>query len=276
MNVGVHVFDKNVNKVVEYCERIGVNHICLACSSITGYDEQGYPKLDSLRAFMNTLEDADISVPTMVISRWPSPDVLLGKPSGSEEFMNLCKTLEVLGEASVGSILIYPNLDRPMDRSEEAECWKLLLSVYQRLVDYAEKAGVRIGNHAYYHPWKLVRNVETLMRLITEVPSPYNGITYCPGLYQSGDNVYEAVTLFGKKIFFTHARDIRRPKSGPYQFEEVFLGEGEVDLPKVVKLLQAVDYQGIICPEHLGASSVEGEDLEAQAVAYLKKLLASS
>jgi len=272
MKVGIHASGKDMNELVQYCSGIEVDQVCLACSSIGGYDERGYPDLDALRGVKGRLADAGISVPVMIVSKWPSPEVLLGKPEARGELDNLFRTIGCLGEASVGTALLYLQLDRPKERAEEALYWERLLEFFQRIMDVAENSEVRIANHAYYLPNKLVRNAEGLKRILEAVPSPYNGVTYCPGLYQSGDDVYRAVSLFGEKIFFAHARDLRKRGA---EFDEVFLGEGDIDFPRVLRLLQEVGYEGLICPEHLGPPRVPGEDLQARAVTYLKGLLSS-
>lgn len=270
MRIGIHTGEKDANKLIEYCHEIGVDAVCLACSAIRGYDKSGYPELEALKAFKRKLEEARISLPAMIISKWPSQEVLLSKPGSEKELEALCLTLETLGKARVEAALIYPEIDRPVSRFEEEECWRGICGFYEALVDSAERAHVKLANHAFYHPWKVIRDTATLVRLLKEVASPYNGITYCQGLYQMGDDPYEAVTLFCGKIFLAHARDLKKLRY-PHRFEEVFLGEGDIDVPKTLKLLKAVGYQGIICPEHLGAPKVEGENLEAKAVKYLKR-----
>jgi len=270
MKVGIHAGNKDINELIQYCSKIGVDQICLACSSIMGYDERGYPDLDALREITGRLADAGISVSVMIISKWPSPEVLLGKPEALGELDNLYRTIECLGEASVGTAVLYLQLDMPKEKAEETLYWERLLDFFRRIMDIAENSHVKIANHAYYLPHKLVRNAEGLKTILEAVPSPYSGVTYCPGLYQSGDDVYRAVSLFGEKIFFAHARDLKKRGA---EFDEVFLGEGDIDLPRILRLLQEVGYGGLICPEHLGPQKVPGEDLQVRAVTYLKDLL---
>ncbi|MEM2935819.1 MAG: mannonate dehydratase [Candidatus Bathyarchaeia archaeon] len=229
MKVGIHASDKDINKRIQYCSKIKVDQFCLACSSIRGYDERGYPDPDALREVKGRLADAGISVPVMTVSKWPSPEVLLGKPEARGELNNLYRTIGCLGEVSVSTALLYSQLDRPKAKAEEAIYWERLLEFFRRLMDVAERSQVKIANHAYYLPQKLVRNSEGLKRILETVPSPHNGVTYCPGLYQSGDDVYRAISLFGEKIFFAHARDLRKKGA---EFDEVFLGEGDIDLPR--------------------------------------------
>jgi mannonate dehydratase len=272
LKVGIHSSEKNVSRLIQYCHQLGISNVCLACSAIEGYDERNFPDPEALKSFKSELERSGIKVPTMIISKWPSQEVLLRKPGSEKELEALCLTLESLGKAGIGSVLIYPEVDKPVGRLKEEECWRKLRQCYEELVDCAERAKVGLANHAFYHPWKIVRDAGTLMRLLKEVPSPYNGVTYCQGLFQMGDDPYEAITLFGEKIFFAHARDLKKLRY-PHRFEEVFLGEGDVDIPKTLRLLEAIGYKGIICPEHLGSPRFEGENLEAKAVEYLKRFV---
>jgi len=272
LKIGIHSGERDVAELIRYCHQIGVNAVCLACSAIEGYDEKGCPDLETLKAFKDELGKAGVSLPAMTISRWPSQEVLLSKPGSEKELEAICLTLEALGKAGVETVLIYPEIDRPMSRLREVECWSRIRRFYEVLVDSAERANVKLANHAFYHPWRIIRDTETLVRLLDEIPSPYNGVTYCQGLYQMGDDPYGAVTTFGDKIFLAHARDLKRLRY-PHRFDEVFLGEGDIDIPKTLRLLEAIGYGGIICPEHLGAPKVEGANLEAKAIEYLSGIM---
>lgn len=272
MRIGIHSSEKDAVKLIQYCHQIGVDAVSLACSSIPSYDERGYPDLEALRMFKGEMEKAEITLSEMIISRWPSQEVLLSRPGSEKELEALCLTLETLGKAKIETVLIYPEVDRPVSRLREEECWKGIRRFYEVLVDAAERAKVRLANHAFYHPWKIVRDTRTLMRLMEENPSPYSGIAYCQGLYQMGDDPYEAITIFSDKIFFAHARDLKKLRY-PHRFEEVFLGGGDIDVPKTLGLLEAIGYDGVICPEHLGTPADKEEDLQSKAVRYLKTVL---
>lgn len=222
VKIDIHSSERNAAKLIQYCRQIEVEAVCLACSAIDGYDEIGYPKLEALKAFKNEVGKAGISVPAMIISRWPSQEVLLSKQRSEKELEVLCLTLETLGKAGVGAVLIYPEVDRPVGRLKEQECGRGIRKFYETLVDHAEKTGIRRANHAFYHPWKVTRDMKTLIRLLEEVPSPYNGVTYCQSLYQMGDDPYEAITIFSDRIFLAHARDLKKLRY-PHRFEEGFL-----------------------------------------------------
>jgi len=272
LRIGIHSSQRDQKELIRYCRDIGVSAVCLSCSAIEGYDEMGYPDLEALKVFKEKLEKAGISLPAMIASKWPSQEVLLSRPGSEKELEVLCLTLETLGKAGIGTLLIYPEVERPVSRLKEEECWRGIERFYDALVESAERSHVKLANHAFYHPWKVIRNTETLIRLLEENASPYNGVAYCQGLYQMGDSPYEAITIFGDKIFLAHARDLKKLRY-PHWFEEVFPGEGDIDMPKTLRLLKAVGYEGIICPEHLGSPRTEEEDLQAKAVEYLRRIM---
>jgi len=268
LNVGIHAGGSDISGIIERCRSLRVDQICLSTSSIPRFDERGYVEANSLANALAALSEAGISVPTMLMNRWASPELLEGAPGAREEFNQLCETLAALGEASVRSLLFYVRLERAPSR--EPQQWRSLVAFYRKLGEEAEHCGVKVASHAFYRPYSAVRNTETLERLMAEAPNPYNGVTYCQGLYLSGDDIYEAIRRFQGRMFFAHARDLRRRGDA---FDEVPPGEGDIDFTKVLRLLEEAGYEGLVCPEHLGPDK-PGVDLEAEAVRYLRKLLA--
>ncbi|MBS7624757.1 MAG: sugar phosphate isomerase/epimerase [Candidatus Bathyarchaeia archaeon] len=272
MRVGIVAYERDYVKLAHYCHRIGVSEVCLASSSIEGYNEKGYVDLDPLKAYKSGLEGFGINLGAIVITRGLSHDAILGEAGSEREREKLLLTLENIGKTGIGVAVVYPLVERPISKLRREECWRKIIKFYDFLVDSAERFKVKLANHAFYHPWSMIRNMKTLYRLISEAPSPYNGVTYCPGLYQMGDDPYEAIIIFKEKIFFAHARNLRKIWPHP-RFEEVPLDRGDIDMARVLGLLKIVGYNGVICPEHLGESGGE-RDLQAEAVEYLKSLLA--
>jgi len=268
LHVGIHAGGSDVNRVVERCRSLGVSQICLSTSSVPGFDEKGYLETSNLARVLAAYSQVGVSVPVMLMSRWASPELLQGDPGAEEEFHQLSRTLAALGQNSVEALLFYVKLERAVDH--ELEQWRGLVGFCQELGREAERSGVKMASHAFYRPYSVVRNTETLERLLREAQSPWIGVTYCQGLYLLGDDVYEAIRRFQGRIFFTHARDLRRHGEA---FDEVPLGQGDIDFAQALGLLADAGYGGLICPEHLGPEQ-PGVDLEAEAVRYLRRLLA--
>jgi len=61
--------------------------------------------------------------------------------------------------------------------------------------------------------------------------------------------VYEAVDTYSKAnaIGYIHFRNVRGKVP---HYEETFIDEGDVDMFRVLEILKANDYQGVLIPDH--------------------------
>lgn len=273
MQVAIHASGTDVDAQIAYCKRLGVRQICLFARAMPGFAAKGFPDLAALRDVVQRLAEAGIQVPVMGIGR-PSADAILGMPEAESETERLLKTIDVIGNAGVRAALIYHRAPVQPDGRAPDHYWDRIVRHWRTIVDQAERADVRIANHAYYVPkTMMVWNVETNLRLIEAVPSPYNGITFCTKLYMADDDVYAAVEQFRGRIFFAHARDLVRKADPDYwvRFDEVQLGDGDLDFPRLFDALDHAGYDGPLAPEHLGEPRTLGEEPEPVAVAYLQQ-----
>lgn len=308
MKVGIGA-SSDVQVTVDRCRKLGVERVYIG--SLPGYEENGYPDADRLRELKGRFEDNGLEVPSVTyhFARWPSrpwrterstnPDILLNRDRRCIDAM--LRTLEVLGEVGITSVLHYVSFGKPINPAQEEACWEGLIDIYRELMSVAEANGVGIGNHSLHRLLRdgvreravaegvriedygsymtegwggpfLVGTWKELRRLINTVLSPSNGVTLCTGMDIPGGEVPALVVEFADKIHFCQLRD--HSDRWPTGWEGP-LGEGRVDLPAVVAALRDANYQGILNPEHLGQPRYPGEDLESKAVAYVKSLLAS-
>jgi len=272
MNVGIMYGGSDLDELVAYCRRTGVSHVCLNTGSAPRLDKEGVPEVESLREVKERLGKAGLTLAAMIISHSPSREAWLGLPEAQGEITRVRRIIAALGEAGVGTAMFFVISERPWtpDRRAETRHWRLHAATYQRIAEQAEASRVRLANHAGYYAHEWVRGARGLNELLHAVPSPYVGVNYCTGFYMAGDDPYEAVGLFRGRIFLVHLRDFKRRGE---LFDEAPLGRGEIDFPRVLRLLKGVGYDGVLFPEHFGPQR-PGEDLQAQAVAYVKKLLA--
>ena len=308
MKIGI-AGSADVKATVERCRNLDVTAVYLPVASLPGYREQGYPDLDTLRAVKSGLEAEGIEVPSACawFAKWPvqegdwrsgrstDPAIVLRKDRQCMEAMG--RTIEVLGESGIASVLHYVDIGKP-DEDVEA-CWEALIEMYRELIPVAEQCGVGIGNHSLHRllpdplreqavsdgvrlddygefrtgGWGgpfLVDTPEALKRLVDAVPSPSNGVTLCTGMDLVGGDVRALVTQFAEKVHFCQLRDHTDRWPGGF---EVLPGEGRVDLRGVVEALGAVGYAGILHPEHLGKPAYEREDRLAKAVDHVRGLM---
>jgi len=271
MNAGIMYGGSDIDELAAYCRKIGVTHICLNTASTPRLDKEGVPDADSLRELKERLARTHLTLAGMTISGSPSREAWLGLPEAQGEITRVRRVIASLGEAGIGTAMFFVISERPWtpDRRAEVKHWRRLVASYRKIAEQAEASKVTLANHAGYYAHEWIRGARGLNELLKAVPSPYVGVNYCTGFHMAGDDPYEAIQLFRDRIFLVHLRDFKRRGE---LFDETPLGTGEIDFPRVLKLLKGVDYEGVLLPEHFGPEK-PGEDLQAQAVQYVKKLL---
>jgi len=261
----------DLNRLSEYCNKLGVKDLYVGCALIAGYDEDGFVKVEELAKFKRQVEDTGLSIALM--GEWLKTESVLNAQARAKRVEQLGRTIDSLDECDIHTLLLFPVIEAHTDKDTNEGRWDKLIRFYGELIVHAEKAKVKIANHGHLTPQWLVWNYETMSRLLKEASSDYNGVTFCTGSYQlAGDDIYDVIGRFGKKIFFVHARDV----IGTWEsYDEVFFGNGVVDFARVVKRLNEIGYDGVIYPEHFPRIEWEshGEASTAYTVGYLKAVL---
>lgn len=119
-------------------------------------------------------------------------------------------------------------------------------------------------------------------RILDEVGSPALTATFDTGNFMlCMENPKEAINRLAKRVGHVHFKDFRYVDSdetkgvytglGGTRVKGTAIGEGDVDLPYIVKALQEVGYQGSLVIEYEGTDDVK-EDLR-NSVAYVKGLI---
>ena len=165
------------------------------------------------------------------------------------------------------------------------QLWSRLNGFLTELLPVAEEAGVVLAAHPDDPPTdtlrqtaRLVNEPEKYDRLIAIDPRPANRLELCLGSLQemaTGD-VYAAVDRYSRtnRIGYIHFRNVRGKVPN---YAEVFLDEGDLDMVKVVRILMANGYQGLLIPDHTPEITCDApwHAGMAYAVGYMRGLLAS-
>ena len=142
--------------------------------------------------------------------------------------------------------------------------WRRFLYFTKPVVEAAEKAGVQLTMHPNDPPVKNMRGVarifhhtDGLRRLIKEIPSPNNGITFCQGtITEMGVDVLKEIRYFAglKRIKLVHFRSVRGtvPK-----YTEDYVDEGDIDMLQAMKTYRDAGYEGPFVSDH--TPRVEGD-----------------
>ena len=147
---------------------------------------------------------------------------------------------------------------------DEKEMWARFLYFARPIVEAAEKANIRLSMHPNDPPVPVMRGVarifhhtDGLRRLLKEIPSPVNGITFCQGtITEMGVDVLKEIRYFGKRgrIHLVHFRSVRGTVP---RYTEVFIDEGDVDMLEAMKTFREVGYTGPFVSDH--TPRVEGD-----------------
>jgi mannonate dehydratase len=144
------------------------------------------------------------------------------------------------------------------------ECWERIDHFLSRVVPVAEEFQVRLachpedpglGERTHYGVARVLGTVDGLKRFISLHESPYHGLNFCVGtvsemLANPAEEIFEIIRYFGtrRKLFNLHLRNIRGSLD---DFVEVFPDEGDVNLRDVLRVLQEVNYEYMIMPDHV-------------------------
>lgn len=141
---------------------------------------------------------------------------------------------------------------------DEERLFANLTAFLKAVVPVAESVGIKMAIHPDDPPWgifglpRIVTGKESIVRLLSAVDSPSNGITLCTGsLCVSGKNdIFEIIKAAKGRIPFAHLRNIKR--SGTNDFCETAHPSycGDLDMYAIMKALTEGGFDGYVRPDH--------------------------
>jgi mannonate dehydratase len=145
------------------------------------------------------------------------------------------------------------------------ELWRRLQRFLEEIVPVAEEAGVQLAAHPDDPPMptmrqqpRLVYQPQMYQRLIDLAPSKSNCLELCVGTLaeMSEGSVYEAVDEYSKqgKIAYIHLRNV--VGKVPH-YRETFIDEGDVDMVRILAILDRNGFDGVLIPDHTPQMSCE-------------------
>ena len=143
-------------------------------------------------------------------------------------------------------------------RVTAAEMWRRMEAFLAEMLPVAEEAGVTLAFHPDDPPLpelrgtaRLVTHPDHFQRMFDLNPSPANRIELCVGTVSEmpGGDVYACVDRCSRagRIAYIHLRNVRG-KAPHYQ--EMFVDDGDTDMLRVLRILHANGYDGVLIPDH--------------------------
>jgi L-ribulose-5-phosphate 3-epimerase len=147
----------------------------------------------------------------------------------------------------------------------------------ESLLDTLARAGRMAGEKGVTLAFETGQETALLLRLtLDELKSPRIKVNFDPAnmlLYDMGDPIH-AVEILGPDIRSVHVKDARRPTIPGQWGEEVPLGQGEVDIPRFIRTLKAIGYDGpLIVEREVGDQAGRIADVK-HGLEFLRRCLA--
>lgn len=138
------------------------------------------------------------------------------------------------------------------------ELWRRLEEFLKAVLPTAQEAGVRLAAHPDDPPVPRLRRQPRLVyqpslyqRLIDIDPSPANMLEFCIGTLaeMTEGDIYEAVEQYSRqgRIAYVHLRNVTG--KAPH-YRETFIDDGDVDIARVLSILQRNGFEGVVIPDH--------------------------
>jgi len=140
----------------------------------------------------------------------------------------------------------------------EQELWDRLATFLGEVLPVAERAGVRLAAHPDDPPLETVRGQPKLVyrhehyqRLLDLAPSPASQLEFCVGTLAEmrDEDLYACVERYANqgKIGYVHLRNVTGKVP---HYTETFIDDGDVDVGRVLRILNDSGFQGVIIPDH--------------------------
>jgi mannonate dehydratase len=165
-------------------------------------------------------------------------------------------------------------------RISHEELWSRLQYFLNSIIPVAEEAGVKMAAHPDDPPMPYVRNTPRLVyqpqlyqKLIDIKPSESNQLEFCLGSIaeMTDGDVHEATDLYSKqnKIAYIHFRNVVGKVP---DYKEVFVDDGDIDMIRILRILKANNFEGVMIPDHTPQMSCDGSWYAGMAFAmgYMK------
>ena len=162
------------------------------------------------------------------------------------------------------------------------ELYERITYYLDRLLPVAEEFNVKLGNYIADPPlpagyqgitrWDSPDVFEGIKRYARLYDSKSHGFLLClgsvaEGLKDPGTEIMPVIKWLGerKQIFNIHLRNI---KGGWLNFQEVYPDNGDMNFLEVIRLLRDLEYDGMVCPDHVPVHPAEGSRDQAFAFCY--------
>ena len=227
--------------------------------------------IDNYRTTLENLSKADIPVVCynfMPVFDWTRSQLDYRLPDGSTTLVYeddaISRMDPLLGE------LDLPGWDTGYGKNELKErvqeykgvdkerLWANLSYFLRQVVETADEVGVKLALHPDDPPWpifglqRIVRDEESLARVLGLADSHNNGLTFCTGSLGANpkNDLPRMIRRFGNRIHFAHCRNIKRTGEKSFQESAHLSSAGSLNMVEVLRAYREVGFVGPMRPDH--------------------------
>jgi mannonate dehydratase len=173
-----------------------------------------------------------------------------------------------------------PGTVPPVSASALWSRWKRFI---EEVLPVAEKSGVKLALHPDDPPMPTMRGQARLVyqpglyqRVLNFKPSPANSLEFCLGTLaeMTEGDIYQTVETYSRqqRLAYVHCRNVTGKV--PY-YRETFIDDGDIDILRVLRILKATGFDGVLIPDHTPQVSCAApwHAGMAYALGYLKAAL---
>ncbi|MCB2342567.1 mannonate dehydratase [Clostridium estertheticum] len=246
IKVGTPDRDKYIDNYIKTLERLGQESVDLVCYNFMPVFDWTRSDLAKLREDGSTVlsydqELIDAIDPEKMMDSMDKKSNGFVLPGWEPERMAKIKEL----------FNLYKDVD-------EEKLFANLKYFLERIMPTCEKYGIKMAIHPDDPSWpvfglpRIMTSKENLLKLVTMVDSPCNGVTLCTGsLGSNPDNDIPDIILSLKgKIHFGHLRNIRHLAPGKFDEAAHLSSDGSLDMFEIMKALYDIGFDGVIRPDH--------------------------
>lgn len=170
---------------------------------------------------------------------------------------------------------------------DDKKLFENLVYFLKKIQPVCEKHGIMMAIHPDDPAWpvfglpRIINNKENILKLLSAVDSPFNGLTLCTGSLGSNpeNDICEIIRAAKGRIHFAHVRNLRHHSAGKFEEAAHLSRDGSMDMYEIMKTLYKTGFDGPVRPDHgrmiWGEQAMPGYGLYDRALgaAYLNGLL---
>lgn len=301
------IFGSGQTARLRLARQIGINH-AIAGVGLGRVPRGQYP--EALEKIQAEFKAEGLTIAGVESHPVPAEKIKLGLPGRDEEIENYLAAIPALAQAGIRMICYnfmagigwYRTRTDAPERGgaftsefdaavaarqgltkwgevSEDKIWANLEYFLKAIIPVAEKHGVNMALHPDDPPSSPLRGIGRIVtsaanyrRVMSIVPSPVNGVTFCQANFKlMGEDIQALAAEWcnQKKIFFVHYRDVRGTRE---RFRETFHDNGPTDMVRMLEIYSRYGFAGPIRPDH--APTLEGEANDRPGYAMNGKVLA--